>query len=658
MNMKAPEKRLLTWRLTSLSVTILVLVTMSKPVTSQISGPTDRNSTLMRYYCSMYKGTHENYFLINLNDTLSSLRHQLTSSGYAADRVLINGESVWGLAWCRGYLSTPDCLSCFDYAVNQLKVCGNVNGAHAIYSDCDVRYENYNFYAEANDRAGVLLCDNTTSPQPTEFQKAAEKLLSDLRIAAPRAPKYYAVSTRQVADGSATVYAIAQCNLNISQSVCSQCLQLRSASLYQCLPTITGRAMDNGCFMRYSRTPFFGLNQTTDISSLLWDGDSNKKRSIIGGVVGGVSLLLLVLAFFLWYRRSKKMSRDHQDKSATSIELLQGPSTYSYNDLKEATNNFSDENRLGGGMFGEVYKGTLKGGDAVAIKKTFMASGRGKRRFNDELKIISNVHHRHIVRLLGYCSKGPHLFLVHEYMENRSLDQFLFGDKTMTLNWKQRFDIIYGIARGLAYLHEQYHVTIIHRDIKTSNILLDNEFQPKISDFGLIRLLPEDKTHLSTKLAGSKNSGYVAPEYAIHGQLSEKVDTYSFGIVVLEIISGKMYNDVIDDKSTTQNLLDHAWNLYDNGTHNDLIDEKLDPSGYVVEDVLKIIEIALMCTQSPVSARPSMSEVVTLLSDKSVDDKPQPVRSFISDDEVRIQISNVESSTSVATDTTNTLSGR
>ncbi|XP_076907366.1 cysteine-rich receptor-like protein kinase 2 [Bidens hawaiensis] len=642
----------LSWRLGSLLL-VVALITMAEQVTSQ---PSDRNSTLMRYYCSMYRGMNGDFFKRNLNTTLSDLRHQLNTSGFAASRTLLNGESVWGLAWCRGYLSTPDCLSCFDYAVDQLKVCGLGNGAHAIYSDCDLRYENNNFYTEANNRAGVVLCDNTTSPQETEFQRAAQKLLSDLQIAAPRAPMYYAASTRKVGASDATVYAIAQCNLKVSQSVCLECLQLRSKSLFDCLPTSSGRAMDNGCFMRYDRTPFFRQDQKTDISPLLWDDDSSKNKSIIGGVVGGVSFLLLLLAVFLWCRRSKKTGRGQQDKSTGSTDLLQAPATYSYNDLKVATNNFNDENKLGGGMYGEVYKGTLRNGDVVAIKKTFMASRRGETHFNNELKILSNVHHRHLVRLLGYCRKGPQLFLVHEYMENHSLDQFLYGNKTTTLSWKQRFDIIFGTARGLAYLHEQYHVTIIHRDIKTSNILLDNELQPKIADFGLIRLLPEDKTHISTEVAQSLNSGYVAPEYANHGHLSEKVDTYSYGVVVLEIISGKRNIDAIDGKSVTPSLLDHAWNLYESGTHLNLVDDKLDPSEYGIEDVNKIIEIALMCTQPTVSTRPAMSEVVTLLSDKTLDERP-PVRSTNTDDEVKIQVA-MESSISDATASTIHLSGR
>lgn len=631
-----------------------MFLSTAKPATSQ----SNRNSTLMRYYCSQYYGMNETYFYQNLNTTISTLRRQLLVTRYAVARTLLNGESVWGLATCRGYVSTPNCVACFDYAVAQLRVCGRGNGAHAFYNDCDVRYENNNFYPDANIRAGIVICGNTTSPQQSNFRKSVEGLISDLRTAAPRTPNFYAASTREIPDTNATVYAIAQCNLNLTQTVCEDCLNSRYTSLDDCLPNTNGRAIDNGCFMRYASTPFFALNQTTDITPFLWDDNSNKKKAIIGGVVGGVCfLLMLVIAFFLWRLRSKKRSGGQRDKSTGSVELLQGPARYSYNDLKVATENFSDEYKIGGGVFGEVFKGTLKDGETVAIKRTIMASTKGKIHFNDELKIISNVHHRHLIRLLGYCSKGPLLYLVHEFMENGSLDQFLYGDKSRNLSWKQRFDIIFGTARGLAYLHEQYHVTVIHRDIKTSNILLDDELQPKIADFGLIRLLPEDKTHISTKLAESLDNCYIAPEYAIHGQLSEKVDTYSFGIVVLEIISGKRCTDVIDEKSVHLNLLDHAWNLYENGTHVSLVDERLDPSEYASEDASKIIEIALMCTQSQVSARPAMSEVVTLLSDKSVDEMPT-VRSTYQEDDVKIQVDSSMSLSSNATASSVQVSGR
>ncbi|CAN0897385.1 Cold-responsive protein kinase 1 [Linum grandiflorum] len=202
-------------------------------------------------------------------------------------------------------------------------------------------------------------------------------------------------------------------------------------------------------------------------------------------------------------------------------------------------------------------------------------------------------------------------------MPNSSLDRFLFpvvgsgGERiNPVLGWKQRFDVILGMAQGLAYLHEQFHVHIIHRDIKPNNILLDDDFQPKIADFGLARLLPENQTHMTTKFAGTL--GYTAPEYAIHGQLSEKVDIYSYGIVVLEIISGTKNSGMIMD-SSGEFLLKRAWNSYERGSHIELVDEAIDPTEYQAEEMKKIIEIALTCTQSTPALRPTMSEIIMLL---------------------------------------------
>uniref|UniRef100_A0A0D3HEU9 Protein kinase domain-containing protein n=3 Tax=Oryza TaxID=4527 RepID=A0A0D3HEU9_9ORYZ len=277
-----------------------------------------------------------------------------------------------------------------------------------------------------------------------------------------------------------------------------------------------------------------------------------------------------------------------------------------------------------------------------------METSRAKADFESEVKLISNVHHRNLVRLLGCSSKGSECLLVYEYMANGSLDKFLFGDKRGTLNWKQRFNIIVGMARGLGYLHQEFHVCIIHRDIKSSNVLLDDEFQPKIADFGLARLLPDDHSHLSTKFAGTL--GYTAPEYAIHGQLSEKVDTYSFGVVVLEIISGRKLNDARLDPDS-QYLLEWAWKLYENNNLIELVDKSLDPKEYNPEEVKIIIQIALLCTQSAVASRPTMSEVVVLLLTKNSSEF-QPTRPTFIDAISRVRGETSSSSSSSASKAT------
>ncbi|KAL7611311.1 hypothetical protein Lser_V15G12081 [Lactuca serriola] len=623
------------------SVVVVLFISMAQPVTSQ---KIDRNNTMLRWYCSAYRGMNGEVFLKNLNTTLSSLRKQLSrvNNYHVVSKTVINGESVYGQAFCRAHLSTAECLSCFDSAVSYLKVCGLRNGAHVFYDDCDLRYENKNFYNDAIMRTSTIgICGNTTSSHPKEQKKTASGLLSDLRTAIPRIPTYFAASTRQITGTNQTVYAIAQCGPNITQSMCAECLEIRFRLLDNCLPSTSGRAIDDGCFMRYSEIPFFQANQTTDIKSFLTNGYSRNLRSIIGGVVGGIGFLLVILAFFFWRRQSKMSKHRREDNPSGTTDLLQRTTVYTYKDLKTATNNFSNENIIGGG-FNMLYKGVMKDQVTVAIKKIVAASKSGKTDLDSEIQIISNVHHRYLVRFLGCCRKGPHMYLVLEYMENGSLDKFLYGDKRGTLNWQQRFDIIYGTARGLAYLHDQYHVTIIHSDIKPSNILLDNEFQPKISDFGLLKLLPEDKSHLSTKVSakvtGTLFNGYIAPEYAMNGLCSEKVDVYSFGVVILEIISGKCSNDMLQNEFLSLKLVDHARSLYENDDHLTLMDVTLDPSEYMKEDAKKIIEIALMCIHSTASARPSMSDVVILLSGLSSEVKRPILRSMMDDSDMKIQV--------------------
>ncbi|KAG5125170.1 hypothetical protein JHK82_031907 [Glycine max] len=263
----------------------------------------------------------------------------------------------------------------------------------------------------------------------------------------------------------------------------------------------------------------------------------------------------------------------------------------------------------------------MKNGKVVAVKK--LLSGKSSKiddEFDSEVTLISNVHHKNLVRLLGCCSKGQDRILVYEYMANNSLDKFLFG----SLNWRQRYDIILGTARGLAYLHEEFHVSVIHRDIKSGNILLDEELQPKIADFGLAKLLPSDQSHLSTRFAGTL--GYTAPEYALHGQLSKKADTYSYGIVVLEIISGRKSTDVnvVNDDNEDDYLLRQAWKLYESGKHLELVDKSLNLNNYDSEEVKKVIGIALLCTQASSAMRPAMSEVVVQLNSNDLLEHMRP----------------------------------
>ncbi|XP_041996715.1 cysteine-rich receptor-like protein kinase 2 isoform X2 [Salvia splendens] len=471
--------------------------------------------------CSQYNASNESVFFNNLNATFSDLRSQLSGGRrFGTAEREESPDSIYCMAQCRSYMTVPDCLACYDFAVSQIRNCSTV-GARLVYDGCFLRYESYNFYEQTIEN--TIMCGDRSALQEKAFTAAAQKLLTDLAIATPRASAYSTVSKREVSDDGLTIYAAAQCAETVTQSGCQGCLNAAYESINNCFPAAEARLADAACFLRYSDAPFFSDNQTTDITPLLdVGGKSSNGKVVVGGVVGGVGGLVILVGFVVWSASAKAACVVHLLSIFLIVSMgnkkqfvcvivgnilgateLQRPNVYSYKELKAATDNFSDEKKLGEGSFGVVYKASLRNGNVVAVKRLDISYSRAKADFESEGRLISNVHHRNLVRLLGCCSNGSQLLLIYEYMENGSLDTFLYGEKRGSLSWKQRFDMIYGIARGIAYLHENYHVTIIHRDIKPSNILVDSEFEAKIADFGLARLLPENLSHVITKFAGT-----------------------------------------------------------------------------------------------------------------------------------------------------------
>ncbi|VFQ67312.1 unnamed protein product [Cuscuta campestris] len=284
--------------------------------------------------------------------------------------------------------------------------------------------------------------------------------------------------------------------------------------------------------------------------------------------------------------------------------------------LTLATDQFSVHNKIGEGGFGPVYKGVLKGGQEIAVKRLSEASKQGLREFRNEVICITKLQHRNLVKLLGCCIQGVETMLVYEYMPNKSLDMFIFDEKQSgLLDWPKRFNIINGIARGLVYLHQDSRLRIIHRDLKTSNILLDIDMNPKISDFGMARSFGGSETGANTmRVVGTY--GYMSPEYAIDGIFSVKSDVFSFGVLVLEIISGKRNRHFVHPDHHL-NLLGHAWTLYKDNRSLELIDPGLigscDPS-----EVTRSIHIALLCVQQSPDDRPNMPSIVWKLSNEGV----------------------------------------
>ncbi|KAG6536669.1 receptor-like serine/threonine-protein kinase SD1-7 isoform X1 [Zingiber officinale] len=278
-----------------------------------------------------------------------------------------------------------------------------------------------------------------------------------------------------------------------------------------------------------------------------------------------------------------------------------------------ATNDFSDVNKLGEGGFGVVYMGQLQDGQRIAVKKLSRCSSQGPDEFRNELTLIANLQHRNLVRLLGYCIDGDERILILEYMEKKSLDGFIF-DKSQgaSLNWQKRLDIIVGIARGLLYLHQDSNLRVVHRDLKLSNILLDKDMTPKISDFGIARIFQGDAFNETATSRPIGTFGYMAPEYITSGIFSCKSDVFSFGVLVLEILSGKR-NRVFNQADAQLNLLGHAYKLWKEGRSLDILDGTLDCS-YPPAEILRCIRMALLCVQGNREDRPTMAEVVMMLA--------------------------------------------
>ncbi|KAL3839408.1 hypothetical protein ACJIZ3_023999 [Penstemon smallii] len=285
---------------------------------------------------------------------------------------------------------------------------------------------------------------------------------------------------------------------------------------------------------------------------------------------------------------------------------------FSYNSLRSATRSFHPSNRIGRGGFGIVYKGILRDGTQVAIKSLSAESNQGTNEFLTELNTISKIRHPNLVQLIGCCIEDNYRILVYEYLENNSLTSALLGSsgKRVELDWSKRAAICTGMASGLAFLHEYAEPRIVHRDIKASNVLLDENFIPKIGDFGLAKLFPDNVTHVSTRVAGT--IGYLAPEYAKLGKLTKKADVYSFGVLLLEIISGKSSSSNATFGDDCLLLLEWTWKLFNEGRLVEIVDSDL--MDYREDEALRFAKVALFCTQAASQKRPDMKQVVKMLS--------------------------------------------
>ncbi|KAG5241535.1 cysteine-rich receptor protein [Salix suchowensis] len=375
-----------------------------------------------------------------------------------------------------------------------------------------------------------------------------------------KAPSFRGFASMHETSNGITAYGMASCWKILDRDLCSNCLSEAVASALSCIPSTEARVLNAGCFLRYSDTSFANDSNGGDYSEETED---------------------LVLEERVQYMQFK------------------------YATLDTATQSFSDSNRLGRGGFGEVFKGTLPDGREIAIKRLYISRKFRVQEIRYEMDIIGRAQHKNLVRFLGCCFTTMDSFLVYEYLANRSLDLILFDpEKKKEVDWKRRILIIEGTAEGLEYLHKYCHVRIIHRDIKASNVLLDLRYRPKISDFGLARFYSPDHSLANTAIAGTL--GYMAPEYIAKGRLTEKVDVYSFGVLVIEMITGVQNNKYQSDK-TYETLLTCAWKHFQSSTVQEIIDKSMAIED--AEEIQRVVQIGLLCTQESPNLRPTMTEV-------------------------------------------------
>lgn len=361
-------------------------------------------------------------------------------------------------------------------------------------------------------------------------------------------------------------------------------------------------------------------------------GKKSKKTVIIVGVNVPVFILIAgsITAYVILWRRKQRMARKRAAEKMTSInedlERGAGPRRFSYDDLVSATNNFSDQRKLGEGGFGAVYRGYLNDMNMeVAVKKISGRSRQGKKEYITEVKTISQLRHRNLVQLIGWCHDKGEFMMVYEFMPNGSLDFHLFGKKKMLspLGWAVRYRISLGLASAILYLHEEWERCVVHRDVKSSNIMLDSSFNVKLGDFGLARLMDHDEPGpRTTGLAGT--FGYMAPEYISTRRASKESDVYSFGMVALEIATGRKANDSIDENSE-MSLVEWIWDLYGCGNLGLAVDKKLaitDDDDMGQAECLMIVGI--WCAHPDHNMRPSVRQAIQVLNfEAAIPDLPR-----------------------------------
>ncbi|XP_040251495.1 cysteine-rich receptor-like protein kinase 25 [Aegilops tauschii subsp. strangulata] len=635
-------------------ITVLLLILGFEPFVAAVNPLTQicyyRDSHLNE---STYKANLE-LLSTALFSSASSTRTNLAKGFVGTDQ-----DRIYGVVVCRGDGVVDACPSCITTAFQDVwRVCRNHKEAHILYKDCIVHISAKDLIYDSTVVLNRLLVFTDTTKHnmdpniPSEVRAKYTDVSIDGNIkvllqetakqAAYNSTMMYATGRMDVYSTIPLLYSLAQCNLGLSPNDCWDCLDnIRSAAKSFFYQQRGEWIAGVWCNFRYSTYQFYegqpmqhitlsgAVDPTTnmpapkpapgpvDLHRQKDETPSHKHKSKQDNILYVETFLKTLKGLDkLCLLSLGKLSSQEDEELVWGIGRSPEFKLFDFSEVSNATNNFSDENKLGQGGFGPVYKGQLPEGLEIAIKRLASHSGQGFTEFKNEVQLIAKLQHTNLVRLLGCCSQGEEKILIYEYLPNKSLDSFIFDEtKRALLNWNKRKAIIEGIAQGLLYLHKHSRLRVIHRDLKASNILLDSEMNPKISDFGLAKIFSSNDIEGNTKrVAGTY--GYMAPEYASEGLFSIKSDVFSFGVLILETIHGKR-NSSFHKNGDFFNLLGYAWKLWKEERWLEFVDESIVSESHVSE-TMRCINIALLCVQENAADRPTTTSVVTMLSSESI----------------------------------------
>uniref|UniRef100_A0ACD5UZ20 Uncharacterized protein n=1 Tax=Avena sativa TaxID=4498 RepID=A0ACD5UZ20_AVESA len=606
--------------------------------------------------CGSITYTAKSQYLANIYRIGATLPKNASRSPdlFATAHVGAAPDQVWALALCRGDATASSCLACLDQAFQVLpNACPYSRDATIFYDSCVLHYSN--IHSRPTD-------DNTYNPgrtvrsifnatvEPARFQRVVAALVNaTVDYAVRNSRRLYASGEADFDQELPKVYAWAQCTPDLTPARCRDCLVQNMDYLADLFTdSIGARVVGMRCSYRYDTVPFFDgpvmvrLPGTSPSSGpppaslpavvpnvltpvTVTAAGKGRKYSVPGLVLIAalptIAAINLVTCFLLCWRRRRTPAQAKQpyhtgySTGASDIDSVDSM-LIDILTLRAATSDFAEINKLGEGGFGAVYKGSLPNGEEIAVKRLSKSSTQGVEELKNELAVVAKLKHKNLVRLVGVCLEQQERLLVYEFVPNGSLDKILFdSEKREQLDWGKRYEIINGIARGLQYLHEDSQLKVVHRDLKASNVLLDTNMNPKISDFGLAKLFERDQSQAVTShVVGTY--GYMAPEYVMGGNYSVKSDAFSFGVMVLEIVSGRNNNDYYDSQQS-DDLLTTVWEYWTAGTVLSVMDPCMS-SSFSESDVLRCIHIGLLCVQGNPADRPLMSSVVMMLGSETV----------------------------------------